>query len=1024
MKKVFFLALAAAAALALVSCNKEIDSGDRQEVIDPDCPEGCYVEVLDVSFPASLTTRTAFNEETGRFAWSEGDELAFHLSNGEYISAPIDPATGKVKLYLPIGVERNNYAVYPASAAVEGAAAIGNMQVTLPDAYDISGNLVSDFVATPLVATNEAGNRHLKFEHVGALLQVSLDVPAGVKTARVSMGRRITGSFTLTDGSGNGIIAPGDASVEDGVTFTLSEEGLAELTQAKLLVPLPSGSYDSFRLAYDNGFVFSKDLSDSPWNLSRSGGKKVTISEENFEDMRELDVFWIEALEAGSTVAVNTTSPNDVKLYYSVNDNIGSSFVEWDCSPVTLENVGDRIYIYGENDKSLSVQGYSTGNYVTTFTGTGKWKAGGPLFALNVKDWTTNDALYTYARLFYKNEALVDASEIVMPVSSRSWYNSGKPSTSDVREMFYQCVNLVAAPGLPAESGSSYCYKSLFAGCTSLKDVPELGMTATPYRCFEAMFASSGITSTPEFHFTTVGQMSCFDMFSNCKSLATIENLPFTKVGDRGCESMFSGCTALTETPDIIVTQLSSQCMRSMFYGCSSLRKTTAILPASTLASGCYSDMYMNTALTECPELPATVMQPSCYQWMFCGCKSLTKVCALPATQLASYCYDGMFLQCTSLKQVPEDLLPATVMQPYCYYRLFSECKSLTNAPALPSTQLAKGCYKEMFNYTGNLRSVSVDLLPATQMFDECYMKMFCESGVQVAPDLPSTQLAVSCYQQMYWKSRVTNCPDLPATQLYERCYSSMFYDSSVSSAPEVLPAMQLAEYCYNGMFEYCRGLKVAPRLPATDLVKNCYSEMFYGSGVTACPELPATVMAESCYSGMFCGCLGLTAVPVLPAMALAKNCYSGMFKRSENIEGGVVLPSTELIDGCYNEMFVNCAKLESADIKATSADFNSAMKYMFSGCSNLNKVTVAFAAWPTYGTTSYDTSGSTQPTNAWFSSGYLQGYSSPQNYEVGVAEQGSFYWTRKPASAEIVFGASFIPTGWTVYAPESIGAN
>ena len=87
-----------------------------------------------------------------------------------------------------------------------------------------------------------------------------------------------------------------------------------------------------------------------------------------------------------------------------------------------------------------------------------------------------------------------------------------------------------------------------------------------------------------------------------------------------------------------------------MFEGCTSLT-TAPALPASTLASSCYSYMFYNcTSLTTAPALPATTLARSCYNSMFNGCTSLTTAPALPATTLASYCYSSMFYGCTSLQ--------------------------------------------------------------------------------------------------------------------------------------------------------------------------------------------------------------------------------------------------------------------------------------------------------------------------------------------------------------------------------------
>lgn len=60
-----------------------------------------------------------------------------------------------------------------------------------------------------------------------------------------------------------------------------------------------------------------------------------------------------------------------------------------------------------------------------------------------------------------------------------------------------------------------------------------------------------------------------------------------------------------------------------------------------------------------------------------------------------------MFQNCTSLVNAPE--LPATTLANGCYYYMFSGCTSLVNAPELPATTLASYCYNYMFNGCTNL---------------------------------------------------------------------------------------------------------------------------------------------------------------------------------------------------------------------------------------------------------------------------------------------------------------------------------
>ena len=79
---------------------------------------------------------------------------------------------------------------------------------------------------------------------------------------------------------------------------------------------------------------------------------------------------------------------------------------------------------------------------------------------------------------------------------------------------------------------------------------------------------------------------------------------------------------------------------------------------------------------------------------------------ALPAKTLASYCYSQMFCECTALTTAPA--LPATTLAKCCYMDMFSGCTALTTAPVLPATKLAEGCYSQMFWGCTALSSVTM----------------------------------------------------------------------------------------------------------------------------------------------------------------------------------------------------------------------------------------------------------------------------------------------------------------------------
>ena len=190
------------------------------------------------------------------------------------------------------------------------------------------------------------------------------------------------------------------------------------------------------------------------------------------------------------------------------------------------------------------------------------------------------------------------------------------------------------------------------------------------------------------------------------RTLVDYENYATVSTANARFCSLFEGCESLTTTPELPATTLAESCYEYMFYNCTSLTVAPE-LPATTLANECYRSMFYNcTNLTIAPKLPATTLAESCYRSMFYNCTNLTTAPELPATTLAEYCYLQMFNGCTSLTAAPK--LPATTLFANCYYEMFRGCTSLTAAPELPAATLVNWCYNRMFYGCTNLSSITM----------------------------------------------------------------------------------------------------------------------------------------------------------------------------------------------------------------------------------------------------------------------------------------------------------------------------
>ena len=246
------------------------------------------------------------------------------------------------------------------------------------------------------------------------------------------------------------------------------------------------------------------------------------------------------------------------------------------------------------------------------------------------------------------------------------------------------------------------------------------------------------------------------------------------------------------------------------------------------------------------------------------------------------------------------------------------------------------GDIRTLLDYA-NIETVNTSNASFYYLFENC-------SNLIQAPELPATILAKGCYAGMFYNcSNLTQAPELPATTLASNCYSYMFNGcTSLTQAPE-LPAMTLASNCYSYMFNGCTSLTQAPELPATTLASDCYSAMFLNcSNLIHAPKLPATILAKGCYAGMFYNCSNLTHAPELPAKTLANSCYDSMFVWCESLTEAPELLATTLVTACYSNMFRDCSKLHSITMLATNTSATNCLYDWVSGVASTGTFTKA----------------------------------------------------------------------------------
>ncbi|MBO7636630.1 MAG: leucine-rich repeat protein [Paludibacteraceae bacterium] len=664
---------------------------------------------------------------------------------------------------------------------------------------------------------------------------------------------------------------------------------------------------------------------------------------------------------------------------------------------MTLANIGDKVYVRGDNP-----DGFSHDNSSNDANGPG----------------TTNSR--------FKMSGRIAASGSVMSLIDGVGTSTKIPCAYCFSDLFRDCVSLTKAPELPATELAPNCYALMFQKCTNLTNAPELPATELAARCY-------------------------ISMFLNCSSLTDVPALlPATKMETGSCWGMFAYCSKLIKSPELLATELAPRCYNSMFIGCESLAEAPKLV-ATELADSCYFKMFSGcTSLVKAPELPADSWKKGCYSEMFSGCTSLNYIKVnvltldndLDATKkwvdgidgegvfifLCGSKYDKhgasevptnftivsspiVVFQNPDSTEIYRDTIGCDVMPVYRgieppYWRddyEFVDWDKEVTRHSVPGVYYYTGIFKEIEKKTPSLDKVlcftavkdgsSVlynnfgnnypdveytldsgitwhylrrgEAVVLKNKGDKMYLRgdnpdgfSFSESQYSVfnlgwiaasgsvmslidqkgeATEIPNDY----CFYRLFsLQDGIVQAPELTATKLKKHCYASMFYGcSNLQKGPEIIPATTLAESCCADMFCMCENLQEVPQLPATTLAESCYAGMFYMCDkLENAPELPAVVMEKSCYNRMFGACENLLQAPKLPATILAESCYQGMFYSCYKLEKAPELPATELAPSCYKDMFVMCSSLENIPELPAIELAPSCYESMFYGCGSIEQ--------------------------------------------------------------------------------------
>lgn len=411
-------------------------------------------------------------------------------------------------------------------------------------------------------------------------------------------------------------------------------------------------------------------------------------------------------------------------LYKSADKDNWSS---WDGSAITLQNLGDKVYIYGDNEY-ISNNSYAAATSRFVISG-GNVAASGDVMTLLSRSGQRPMGRYAFYGLFYGCTNLTSVPRIPSKELTDGCYGY----------MFQGCTSITSTAEIPSDAETAYaCFQYMYSGCTSLTTATSLpsGYIANS-GAYGMFYGCTALVTAPSMPATYVGSSGYYFMFNGCTSLANVSSLPATRIGDSAYSTMFKGCTSLVTAPSISATVGGESCFSGMFYGCSALTTPPQSISLTNIQKqACYWMFNGCSALTAAPTITAnTVGDNGCYN-MFFGCTSLTAAPALPATTLGTQCYYSMFNGCTALVTPPPALPAATVPQ-QAYNNMFNSCTHLASVPVISATTVGQNGFSGMF-YKCSTLTAGADLRTVTSVGTSAFTNMYTQCTNLVSAYTPN----------------------------------------------------------------------------------------------------------------------------------------------------------------------------------------------------------------------------------------------------------------------------------------------
>lgn len=381
---------------ALVSCQAKFN-----EVPVPE--EGTVTETLELSFEDANpdpATKVEIATGTGKFSWSDMDQVAIWYQNGNTGSWSTGPITAKSRITVSGEGVRAKLAVYPASArsnfnmtAVNNSTYANITKITYPTEIDVADKN-DEYSPMPMIALNDPSRSGLKFYHVGGLIRFKLyGIPKGtmyIKIANTTTDTPLAGDFPIEIPTGNEVSAAGlvynrsqwaylygDNSWTSVFGSSHKKEVIVKITKTAytaetngvtINLPVPLGVYDKLTITALNsskavistvGSVsYVAAVPEVTWDCERATGRYLTAQALRPEHPMILPTYVHGQFSVSASKKVWFASGNLVVTYHSTT-NMDWAFEDTQYNPIYYTNNGNS---YETDGQRISHFGWGTGD--------------------------------------------------------------------------------------------------------------------------------------------------------------------------------------------------------------------------------------------------------------------------------------------------------------------------------------------------------------------------------------------------------------------------------------------------------------------------------------------------------------------------------------------------------------------------------------------------------------------------------------------------------------------------------------